>query len=119
MISRSQTIVSVNNDKTGYALTAGSYSVIKSIQHVEGSTTVANGYTGVITINISSVTTSKAMILNKQYGGLVKNGAVDNRFAINSGPYFGSATTVVYTVDSNQSNGAATFYWSFTVVEFW
>lgn len=94
---------SVVSDKTGYSLTAGSYSPIKSIQN--GSTTITATNTTADS-TITAVVTGKAFILVRDFG--------DGSGGTNAGDVqIINSTTVRYTRSS--SSGSSTAHW--TVVE--
>ena len=59
--------VGTNNDKTGYSLTAGSYSV-RASSNQRGTATIANT-ADAASITISSVTTTRASVVGTSRGG--------------------------------------------------
>ncbi len=93
---RVDSYVGVNNDKTGYSLTAGSYSVrASSIQSARMDITSGNTN---VTAAISSVTTTRTHVTSSHAAG----GAVDETIC-----YLSSSTQL--TADRNQNVLYTTF----------
>lgn len=102
-------------------MSAGIYSVIKSINYYSGTVTVANNFTGPkdVTINAVQISPLKAFILLNGYAPAAgRNGGVDNQFGLGA-PFFNTTTTVRFTVTSNNGNGDGSFNYAFFVIEFW
>jgi len=95
-ISRSQITVAVNNDKTGYSLTAGSYSIRASSSQHSGQITLT---TNPQDFTMSSVTTTRA---SSYFGGCsTSQTARTDNTAI---AWINSSTTVRFFRDATTGN---------------
>jgi hypothetical protein len=96
---------------------AAAGSVLKSLQHMDGSIAIANCFTGNKDVTISAVDTTKAFINVVRYGGTATNGGIAGVAGVGP-PKFANGTTVRFSVDASSCNGASTFYYTFDVIEF-